>query len=164
MRNLVGWILIACVGCSENTSPSQRGLDASTVTDTAPPTGDGTSLAPGVYGTITGGEFAGTYALTQTVECNVDVETNAFRFFGGDANHDLSLFSTTQPESGQTESSPDFWVIVTDDNRDAAYYPQDTGGSCMVIVDQGWPVARVHFSCTGGSFMITDGIASCPDA
>ncbi len=163
MRNLAGWILVACVGCSTvRTSPPESTPDASAVVDAAP---DTAALAPGVYATITGGTFAGTYALTQTVECNVDIETSAYRIFGGDVHHDLSLFATTKPEAGHTASSPDFWVIVTDDdNQQVAYYPQDTGGSCVVMVDQSWPLARVHFSCSGGAFTITDGIAICPGA
>jgi hypothetical protein len=87
------------------------------------------------------------------VQCTVDVETHAYRIFGGDVHNDLSLLATTQPEAGQTKSSPEFWAIVTnDDTEQNAYYPQDTGGSCVETIDQSWPVARVRFSCTGGTF------------
>jgi hypothetical protein len=120
-------------------------------------------VTPGVYATITGGEFAGTYALTQTVECNVDIETGAYRIFGGGVDYDFSLFAVTEPEANHTDSSPDFWVIVSDDDDEHdAYYPQDTGGSCTVMIEQSWPVERARFSCVGGAFAISDGIAICP--
>jgi len=118
------------------------------------------AATPGVFATITGGNHAGTYALTTLVECNVDIETHAYRIFGSNDAIDLSLHTVMQPAAGQQLSSPDFWVIVFG-HPDATYYPQDTGGSCSASIDASWPAARLHFTCTGGPFAIT-GTGVCP--
>jgi hypothetical protein len=156
MRTLA--LLTACLGCSSpSTPPSGGALDAARQ-DAAP---DALLAAtPGVFATITGGDNAGSYALTDTVDCNVDVETHAYRIFGRSGAIDLSLFMMTQPAAGQQLSSPDFWVIVFA-SPDATYYPQDTGGSCSASIDASWPAARLHFTCTGGAFAIT-GTGVCP--
>jgi hypothetical protein len=152
MRTLV--LLTACLGCS---SPSPGALDAAArdaAVDSPSP------ATPGVFATITGGDHAGTYASTETVECNVDIETHAYRIFGGTHAIDFSLFSMMQPAAGQQLASPDFWVVVFS-SPDASYYPQDTGGSCSATIDASWPAARLHFSCTGGPYTIT-GTGICP--
>jgi hypothetical protein len=155
MRTLV--LLSACLGCSSSTLPPGGALDAAArdaAIDAPPP------ATPGVFATITGGSNAGTYALTDTVECNVDIETHAYRIFGGTSAIDFSLFSVTQPAAGQQLASPDFWVIVFADGH-GTFYPQDTGGSCSATIDASWPAARLHFSCTGGPFTIA-GSGICP--
>ncbi len=161
MTNIARWLLVSCVGCS---SVGRSGAPDATSVDTGSSTPDAASeVAPGVYATITGSELAGTYALTQTVECNIDIETGAYRIFGGGADYNLDLFSQSEPEAGTTDSSPDFWVIVTDDAFEhSTYYPQDTGGSCAVMIEQSWPLARARIACTGGPFAISDGVAICP--
>jgi hypothetical protein len=156
MRTLV--LLAACVGCSSPSTPPPGGtLDAAArdaaVDAPAPAT-------PGVFATITGGTLAGTYSLTETVECNVDIETHAYRVFGRTGSIDFSLFSNISPAAGQQVTSPDFWVIVGI-SPDSTFYPQDTGGSCTATIDASWPAARLHFSCTGGPFTIT-GTGICP--
>ena len=117
---------------------------------------------PGVFATITGGDNAGSYALTDTVECNVDPEIHAYRIFGRTGEFDLTLFMMPQPVAGQQLSSPDFWVIVSNGPQ-STFYPQDTGGSCTASIDASWPAARIHFTCTGGPFVIT-GTGVCPPA
>jgi hypothetical protein len=155
MRTLA--LLTACLGCS---SPPSGGAPDAARQDAA---SDALSAAtPGVFATITGGDHAGSYALTNTVECNVDIETHAYRIFGGNGAIDLSLHTMMQPAAGQQLSSPDFWVIVFA-SPDATYYPQDTGGSCSASIDASWPAARLHFTCTGGAFAIT-GTGVCPPA
>jgi hypothetical protein len=156
MRTLV--LLSACLGCSSSAPPGGA-LDAA-ARDAA---SDAPSTAtPGVFATITGGDHAGTYALTTTVECNVDIETHAYRIFGRMGDFDLTLFSMMAPGAGQQLSSPDFWVIVFADGH-GTFYPQDTGGSCTATIDASWPSARIHFTCTGGPFSIT-GSGICPPA
>lgn len=157
MRTLV--LLTACLGCSSPSKPPSGAPDAPT--QDAP--SDGPSAAtPGVFATITGGDHAGTYALTDTVQCNIDVETHAYRILGGTTALDLSLHTVMEPAAGQQLASPDFWVILFA-SPDATYYPQDTGGSCSATIDASWPAARLHFTCSGGSFSIT-GTGICPPA
>ena len=158
MRTLV--LLTACVGCSSPSTPPPGGaLDAAArdaAGDALPP------ATPGVFATITGGDHAGTYALTGTVECNIDSEIHAYRLFGRTDDMDLTLFSNPEPQAGHQLSSPDFWVIVFTAGQ-GTFYPQDTGGSCTTTIDASWPSARYHFSCTGGPFTIT-GTGVCPPA
>jgi hypothetical protein len=156
MRTLV--LLTACVGCSSPSTPPPGGALDAAARDAAI---DAPSPAtPGVFATITGGDHARTYALTGTVECNIDSEIHAYRLFGRTGDMDLTLFSTMEPQAGQQLASPDFWVIVFADGH-GTFYPQDTGGSCTATVDASWPAARYHFSCTGGPFTIT-GTGICP--
>jgi hypothetical protein len=154
MRTLV--LLAACVGCSSPSSspPAPDAAARDAAVDAVPP------ATPGVFATIAGGQYAGTYALTGTVECNLDSEIHDYRLFGRTGDMDLTLFSTMEPEAGQRFSSPDFWVIVFTGGQ-GTFYPQDTGGSCTTTVDASWPAARYHFSCTGGPFTIT-GTGVCP--
>ena len=156
MRTLA--LLTACLGCS---SPSTSGGAPDAPTQDAVP--DALPAAtPGVFATITGGDNAGSYALTDTVECNVDGEIHAYRIFGRTGEFDLTLFMMPQPAAGQQLSSPDFWVIVFN-SPTSTFYPQDTGGSCTASIDASWPSARIHFTCTGGPFVIT-GTGVCPPA
>jgi hypothetical protein len=158
MRTLA--LLTACLGCSSHSTPPPGGAPDAAKPDA---TVDAPSPAtPGVFATITGGDHAGSYELTNPVECNVDIETHAYRIFGGGGAIDLSLHTIMQPEAGQQLASPDFWVIVFA-SPDATYYPQDTGGSCSATIDASWPAARLHFTCTGGAFAIT-GTGVCPPA
>src|SRR4051812_18514192 len=113
MRTLV--LLSACLGCSSSAAPPPGGTLDAAARDAAV---DAPSPAtPGVFATITGGTNAGTYALTDTVQCNVDIETHAYRIFARMGDFDLTLFSRMSPEAGQQLASPDFWVIVFADGH-----------------------------------------------
>jgi hypothetical protein len=163
MTNFEGWILVACIGGSPacSSAPPSSGVDSSVVVDAADSIRDGAALEPGVYATIASGPFAGTYALTHTVECNYDSDARAYRVFASDLDHELEVWTLEPPEAGQTKSSP-VWAILEDEQVNATFYPQDTGGSCTTTIEHSFPVTRLRFSCTGGAFAVTDGIAVCP--
>ena len=163
--------MVSLAGCTQHERDDGALIDAPPEHVAIDATGD-TSRAPGVYATIIGSAFAGTYALTQTVVCNQDIETHAYRAFGG--NHgedaDISVFSRALPAAGTTYASPDFWVNLYEYGvADTGSYPQhgDTGG-CTVTIERGWPQLRAQFSCTNlkaadhSTFEIRDGVVVCP--
>lgn len=166
-RTLVVFAMAALAACTDSVDPG-GGSDSGHGNGTAPDM----PSAPGVYATIIGGYFAGTYALTETVACNVDVETHAYRVFG--RNHgddkDISLFTRTEPSAGATLASPGFWVnlFAVGSTLDTGAYPRANTGSCTIAIEAGWPSVRARFSCTGlvgadhSSFEIRDGYAICP--
>jgi hypothetical protein len=123
-------------------------------------------VTPGIYLTITATGMAGTYQATKSVSCY----DQGIPTMSGSVGSDIvDVHTTTQPQKGQTYSSPNAFVALFLNDPDGSYYPGDGGGSCTLTAQQGWPSVRATFSCTGlkgassgVAFDIKDGVVVCP--